>query len=417
MRSASLQSADHFLDILDADMRRSGLPGNLAQIQLCLSSSPDRRVLEDRLVKWSMVEPACRVALERGFGQTRRRMGTVGTRPELCWHRNKDADAVLTSRMHTPMARPVLAPFVLDVIEGPDKTTLGLTWDHLLMDARGGEFLLARLSGRTANDAAVWKSAAPLSCWESIRASRILSPVFRRIGQGVIAPEMFPGPSRLSVSHFVVDEEESDRIALRARKIHPLIGETALLVAGVLRQTHSLCRKTGNTSRGYMIPVPVTRRAPGRSSPILGNPISFVYILADAGQMEDTTPDALARNIAGQFLNALKNRYVEACEKQLDLTGYLPRAAGRLILRRLMQGQLASCFFAHLGRTAFDAIPGFDFFGASVEHVFHQPMVCHPPGLGFFVCRHAAKLHLSVCRTGPESMKLAEQLVRDLLMV
>lgn len=415
MNPARLQGPDHFLDILDHDMRRHGLPGNIAQLQLQLSAPPDPQQLEKRFQAWVSEEPACRVVLRDGLTRTRRVMTSLGIRPEFRRHHNIPAHDVLNWRLNTPIPRPARPPFAIDLIEGPEGTTLGLTWDHLLMDARGGEFLLVRLAGRDKGNAITWKPVSPISGLQRLKATRSLHPVFKRIGQGVAAPEIPNIQPRLNVGHLVFDEEKSKEIASRARQIHPIIGETALLLAGALRRTHARCIEIKNNPPGYMIPVTVSRRSPGSLSPLLGNPISIVYILAQAAQMEDSTPDTLARHVAEQFMDALRNGHVEAIEKQLDLSGYLPRAAGSRFLRHLTQGRMASCFFAHTGRTMFDTFADFDFHGARVEHVFHQPMVCHPPGLGFFTCRHSAKIHLSICSTGQDPMQLGQRLMHDLL--
>jgi len=415
MNPARLQGPDHFLDILDHDMRRHGLPGNIAQLQLRLSAPPDPHQFEERFQAWALEEPACRVVLLDGLTRTRRLMNPLAMRPEFRRHQNIRAHDVLNWRLNTPIPRPAHPPFAIDLIEEPEGTTLGLTWDHLLMDARGGEFLLVRLAGRDKENAITWKPVSHISGLQRLKATRSLHPVFKRIGQGVAAPEMPNIHPRLNVGHLVLDEEESKEIAARGKQIHPIIGETALLLAGALRRTHALCIEVKNNPSGYMIPVTVSRRSPGNLSPLLGNPISLVYILAQTAQMEDTTPENLARHVAEQFLSALRNGHVEAIEKQLDLSGYLPRAAGSRFLRHLTQGRMASCFFAHTGRTTFDTLADFDFHGARVEHVFHQPMICHPPGLGFFACRHSAKLHLSICSIGQEPKQMGRRMMHDLL--
>jgi len=417
MNPARLQGSDHFLDILDHDMRRHGLPGNIAQLQLHLSALPNLHHFEERFQAWVSEEPACRVILLDGLARTRRVMNSSGIHPEFRRHQNINAHDVLNWRLNTPIPRPAHPAFAIDLIEGPEGTTLGLTWDHLLMDARGGEFLLVRFAGRDKENANTWKPISPISGLQRLKATRALHPVFKRIGRGVAAPEMPNIHPQLNVGHLVVDEKESREIADRGKQIHPIIGETALLIAGALRRTHALCIKVKNSPSGYMIPVTVSRRSPGSFSPLLGNPISIVYILAQAAQMEDSTPDTLARHVAQQFMDALRNGHIEAIEKQLDLSGYLPRAAVSRFLRHLTQGKIASCFFAHTGRTMFDTLADFNFHGARVEHVFHQPMVCHPPGLGFFACRHSAKLHLSICSTDQDPKQLGQRMMHDLLLL
>lgn len=411
MTAITLQGPDHFVDLLDLDMRRAGLAGNTVQLQLILDRMPDIAMLEHRVRAWSTTEPVCRVRLRSGFMGTRRQRSRP-RQPEF--HRHEAcAERILADRLRTDLAGPAAPPCVLDLINDGSGAVLALTWHHLLADARGGEYLLARLCGAPPGGA--WPRSDGLRLADRVRAARVLRPVFTHIGQaGVLSPCVPASRPVPTYDCLAVNEEESARIARRGREVHPLIGETALLLAASLRVVHSLCvKKKGGEA--YLIPVPVSRRRSGCTAPELGNPVSFIYITAARADVAALSTPALASKVAGQIVAALSGGLIDACHAQLGLFGFLPRRVGRWMLRSLMRGEIASCFFAHTGQTWFDSEPHRDVFGARIRHVFHRPNICHPPGLGFFISRHAGCVHITAACSFADMPSLASQLVTHAL--
>lgn len=399
------------MDLLDHDMRRAGLAGNTVQLQLVLDSLPDVQALRQRLQSWYAAEPACLFRFQPGIMGSRRIMSRP-RRPEFQQHAGR-AEQILTERLATDLALSASPPFVLDLIDDSGGPVLALTWHHLLADARGGEYLLARLCG--APLAGTWPLSDNSNFAARVRAARVLRPVFTRIGRtGIISPcspSSRPVPQHACLA---VDETVSALIARRGREVHPLIGETALLLAAALRVLHVLCADVpiGET---YLIPVPISRRQSGCTAPELGNPVSFIYITASRADVAALSTPALASRVAQQIVAALTGGLIDACHVQLGLFGYLPRSVGRRILRRLMRGEIASCFFAHTGRTWFDSAQHMEFFGARIRHVFHRPNICHSPGLGFFISRHAGCLHVTAACSFADMSSLASQLVTHAL--
>lgn len=416
MLTTALEGPDHFINIIDHDMRSSGLPGNVVQLHLHLTAPPDRERLEKRLLQWGTTDPSCKAAFINRWGVPTWTLKDQATPPPLHWHTDVSVQECLDRRVHASMTTATPPLMTLDIVENTDSTVAALTWHHLLADAHGGECMLARLAGSTVGEGQPWRDLSCEPFISRLKAARELLPVFDRIRQGGVASVPADNNnSRLRSSYLTMDTAESSALAAKARDIHPLIGETALCLAGALRLTHELCVRSGEQRSGYLIPMPVSLRASGSHTPILGNPLSFVFIYASAAQLEDSTVTDLARFVADEFVDALKNGYIEACSSQLGLFGYIPAWLSSRILRSQMQGPIASCFFAHTGRTVFDTAPDFDFFGAAVHHVFHRPMVSRAPGLGFFICRHGQRVHVTACTTNGSASPLPRQLLTHIL--
>lgn len=404
MTSNVLCGADLFLDVLDFDQRRSGLAGNLVQLILYLESTPERDRLEQRIADWTATEPACRIAISRSLWKLPRwRFLSKPVPPPVNWHRAVDPASILDQRINSPISISRLPAFAIDIIALEDGgAILALTWHHLLTDAHGGEFLLARLAATSSAPTGYLPAADNSSLLSRLKEARRFRPVVRQMAVGgVTSPgrEKPKGPFRLASTFRVIEPEATAVLSKRSRRVHPIFGETALLLAAALRRVNILCRGQDRKYGGYLVPVPVSRRLPGSRSPVLGNPVSFFFIYIKISRIEESDMDAVARDIARSFVEQVRNDLPLAVDASLSLGSHLPKPFYRWLLRRTMQGELASCFFANTGPVSLGESPGghYDFLGVPVTACFHRPMICQPPGVGFFACRYSGCLHLTIC--------------------
>jgi len=404
MTSGVFRGADLFLDVLDFDQRRSGLAGNLVQLILYLESTPEKNRLEQRIADWAATEPACRMALNRSLWKLPRwRFLSKPVLPPVNWHRAVDPAAILDQRINSPISisrRPVFAIDIIALEAGG--AVLALTWHHLLTDAKGGEFLLSRLAGTSPVQTGYLPAADNPPLLSRLKEARRFRPVVKQMATGrVTSPGRgkLKGPFRLASAFRVIEPEATAMLSKRSHRVHPIFGETALLLAAALRRVNILCRGQDRKYGGYLVPVPVSRRLPGNRSPILGNPVSFFFIYIKKSRIEESDMDALARDIARSFVEQVRNDLPLAVDASLSIGSHLPRPFYRWLLRRTMQGELASCFFANTGPVNLGESPGghYDFLGVPVTACFHRPMICQPPGVGFFACRYSGRLYLTIC--------------------
>lgn len=404
MTSDIFRGADLFLDVLDFDQRRSGLAGNVTQFILHLESTPEKDRLEQRIADWVTTEPACRTAINRSLWKLPRwRFLSKPVSPPVNWHRAVDPAAILDQRINSPISISRPPAFAIDIIAlEAGGAILALTWHHLLTDAHGGEFLLSRLAGTSSAQTGYLPAADNSSLLLRLKEARRFRPVVRQMATGgVTSPgkRKLKGPFRLASAFRVIEPEATAMLSKRSHRVHPIFGETALLLAAALRCVNILCRGQGKKYRGYLVPVPISRRLPGNRSPILGNPMSFFFIYIKRSRIEESDMDALAKDIARSFVEQVRNDLPSAVDASLSLGIHFPKPFYRWSLRRTMQGDLASCFFANTGPVNLGKSPGghCDFLGVPVTACFHRPMICQPPGVGFFACRYSGRLYLTIC--------------------
>ena len=404
MTSRVLCGADLFLDLLDFDQRRSGLPGNLVQLILHLESMPGRDIVEQRIAEWVTTEPACRIAIKRSLWRLPRWcLLSKPVMPRVNWHRAVEPTTILDQRINSTIPHSNFPAFAIDIIalEGGG-AVLALTWHHLLTDAHGGEFLLSRLSDPSPTHTGYLPAADNSSLLSRIKKARQFRPAVRQMALGgVTSPGRgkLKGPFRLASTFRVIRSEAMPALSKRSHRVHPIFGETALLLAASLRRINILCQGHDKRCGGYLVPVPVSRRLPGKHTPILGNPVSFFFIYIKKSRIEGYDMDTLARDIACSFVEQARNDFPSAVDAALSLSKHFPKPFYRWLLRRTMQGELASCFFANTGPVNLRKSPGgnYNFLGVPVTACFHRPMVCQPPGVGLFACRYLGRLHLTIC--------------------
>ncbi len=417
-----LGRADIFIDIVDYDQKKAGLSGNIVQLILHLESSPEKSLIEG-VVSQAPGALLCRLFLESPMVGRRRWKLEPGTGSSSDFpfylHNVRDMgcfDGVMDTILNTPVDLTKPPVFRLDLIESEaDKNArLVLTWHHLLSDARGGEMLLRCLAvedkGHAADSAALLHqneaAKRQKGFWENLKEAKGFKPMVRRLKEtGVIAPACSEHVSErplLKSLYHVFDREESRRISERGRSVHPILGETALLLASCFRAVHSVnghgCEDTG----GYVAPVPLSTRSvaqarEGAWSP--GNCVSICFVPVMAEDVERLDTDSLASVVARELREQVASGMPEAAQAAMEVARFFPKALYRWIMRNSMDGQLCSFYFSNTGPVAIGGLEGepFDVCGKRVSACFHRPMVSQPPGTGFFFSLYDSRLHMTTC--------------------
>ena len=310
---------------------------------------------------------------------------------------------------HLDLAHPPV--FRLDVIESDNIFLLCFTWHHLLADARGGEMLfnyLTEASGTLQKPSSI---TAPVQAktpgfLADLSGAARFKPMVRRMAEvGVKSPgsNRTAGNFRLSSLYHTFAEKQNSIFTKRARKIHPVFGETASLMAASLRAVHYLMPENTRYSGGYVIPVPLSRRNTAHETWTPGNRISICFIPVEAEMVEELDFASLAGEIARELREQVSSGLPEAAEAAMRIARFFPKALYRRILRDTMGGEMSSFFFSNTGPVSIGGRTGelFEVAGAQVTSCFHRPMVSHPPGCGFFFSQYGNSLHMTICWIKP----------------
>ena len=276
-----LGRSDIFLDIVDYDQRKSGLPGNVVQFIVHLEQVPDMKVIESAIKK-SQCSRFYGLSLETSLfraGSWRMSSSSVKWQASVRYH-HMSSDIPVSVMLDTIINRPLdlkTPPvFRLDVIDsGRSGSCICLTWHHLLTDARGGEMLFSCLTGAGTHDRE--SHAAPgrgpqkaRSFVATLRLAKQFKPMVRRMKElGVKSPaSALPKNEKpeLRSLYTALSKEKTERFSASARRINPVFGETATLMAVCLRAVHNMMPMEDRLSGGYVVPVPLSTRYVLRTS-------------------------------------------------------------------------------------------------------------------------------------------------------
>ena len=283
----------------------------------------------------------------------------------------------------------------------PDRSFLGMVFDHRLFDARGAEDFLDRLAGFAAGDTAPLprELAHPvrepyLSEWtKKFAAGRNVNRAIRACASA--NPARLPVPERRSglQHHFqTLDEKQSRLLTESAYALGGYLVKMPHMLALVVQAVDRIFAGRGQSPEHYLIPVSIDRRAAGSDSQSLFfNHISFLYFLLPRRDLESM--ESLVQSISRQMYEQTKAGLPGDFEQTMLLTRILPVGVLAAFSQHLFAGNFGTFAFSFLGDTTFRKR---EFLGHRIVNLLHTPRVSTPPGLGIFLNEYAGRINVAV---------------------
>jgi hypothetical protein len=401
-RKRYLSGSDWVINTLDRVMKQATCAGNQSQLVLPLGASPD----PERL----------RLAIDRLLGHFPVLSGTVARDWKLTPYWRIPRRPRLTAALRvTPLTggdlltacthsanRPFPAEsehLAFQLLTEGARSTLVMTFDHRLLDARGAEALLdllrRSLEGAPLPEQPVFASSSELTRWRE----KFLSG--RNVNRRIIAlaketPRALPLPAANDRGYryrlIACGPGESTALTERAWREAGYLMESPFLLAVVTRSMHALHEARGTAGSCYLVPVTVDLR-PGREPlpEIFFNHVSYLFYQLPAASGDDLP--ALISAIKAQMYEQVKSGFPADLARASLLMRIAPLPLLGKLLYLPLEGKMASFAFAHLGRSGF---AGADFMGSPVENLWHLPRVPVPPGIGFFCNSYGGRLNLTM---------------------
>jgi hypothetical protein len=301
-----------------------------------------------------------------------------------------EIDRSLTTELNDGIDPKREAPLRIALIDGepaPAAHLLVLTWFHPLMDARGGENLLAHLDhlDRHAGETP-WGGDPPLFVPEPdarpLRQRGKIAGGSRAYMQALAPlPPISPGAARQPTGRarfrherFVAPPLDAD--ARRAAR------EMSWRLALVGQALAELWRARDLPDIPFLLPISVDLRRKGEAGATFGNLLAFHFARFKPSETRDV--HALARALRRQMADAVRQGQIEANAVAMEFLRYCPRGQMLRALPWTKTGELFSFNFADLGEWP-PALA--ECFGRSVVNAYHLPVVPLPPGIGVFFNR------------------------------
>jgi len=317
------------------------------------------------------------------------RRATLATREQLQQALVTELDAIIDPRREAP-----IRILLLDS-EREAASFLVLTWFHPLMDARGGQNLVAHLDhlDRHAGEAP-WGGTPPAFAPErdprSFRErSRIARGSLKYIRTVASVPPVSPGNGLVPPARTCFRQESfvdsGPTAGQRATR------EITWRLAVVGKAMAELWERKGLAAVPYLLPISVDLRPKGGLGATFGNQLGFHF----ARFLPSDTADVpvLARALRRQMADAVRDGQIDANAVSLEFLHYRPLSMMLRVLPWTAGGELFSFNCADLA----DWPPALEkCFGRRVLNAYHVPVVPPRPGIGVFFNRCESRNNLVV---------------------
>jgi hypothetical protein len=305
-------------------------------------------------------------------------------------------ERALTTELNTaiePRREAPLRILILDVTDdrAQASSVLVLTWFHPLMDAHGGQNLLAHLNH--VDGGMAWDGVASSLC--SAESRRSLKDRCRIAGRSLtylrtvapvppvsLAATLIPPGRACFMRESFVDPDAGDQRATR---------ELFWRLALVGKAMAELWGRRGLPDVPFLVPVSVDQRPKGAPGPTFGSRLGFYFARFQPSDTGDVP--RLARALRLQMAEVLRAGYIEANDAGMEFLHYLPLSTMLRVMPWTASGELFSFNCADLAEWP-PALA--QCFGRRIVNAYHIPVVPPRPGLGVFFNRYGSRNNLVV---------------------
>ena len=410
---AGLTGADCFILALDRMMQRRGQHGLSGQTHLLLDNMPDLDSLREGAARLCAehplldayvrrnpftLEPSWRIEHNRkstlpvklwresGSGQyPGLEAASVGSAHEL-------AEKILNGTLDKQIG---LRNLRLDlVLMRTGGSLLLLTWNHLLFDGKGAEFLASALlsatTGQSKPPARISRigTAKPLSLSQQIKKTRpVLDRFFNLVSnkyQSLSGPRANAGQLHYKLLQFT--REETENIHERATSLAGLY-TVSFYIACAARAHRMAFLSRGQDPSHYVVSIPVQIRRKGGQNDPFQNCVTILFFCLQKEELESL--DTAVASAQKQFEEMTRSELGQAFGIVLSLMRRIPPRPYMKFLESQFAGEVTSFFHSSTGNFA---LVSEEVCGARVLDAYHVPSVSAPPGSGLFFSEYSGRI-------------------------
>lgn len=301
---------------------------------------------------------------------------------------------------------------------GPERSYLGMHFDHRLFDAFGAEAFLELIQRtHTGEESDILEQIslvedAHLDHWGCrFLGGRAVNQLQVQLSDGGVTafptPPLIP-PLSTQFNLTTFSKAESELLVERAFGDAGYFMLLPSLLAGVVMAMDRLARQRRCAEGHYVIPVSVVDHTPQEVwEKLFFNHVSFLLFQVPVELAQDRS--SLIDFFRSRLYEHIKNGTSEDIYHASMLTRIVPLPFMRLLAKIPMGGQIGTSYFACLKESAYTSS---EFMGVEVENLIHTPHVPPPPGIGVFLNRFRGRFNLVLSHLeGVFSSEEAEELI------
>lgn len=421
-----LSGADCFHLVLDKHAKKHGAGGNVMRKVFYFNRTLEREKIHHILRTSPVIYWLCNIKLvQPGFFRL------------PYWHYEDRGNEIILREHETAIAQEIPqailnrdiqaeAPRFIeaDLVYYPSGgCAFVLSWNHILLDAKGSTLLfdhLNQLSENRSTDTVLYfpgneKKTGIVSHIRNMYKvkhfiQRSARPGIRSVAQR--GTRSNNGTTQTRIISFT--PEETQTINQNAVKAGSRFGATLYLVACCSNVIHRLNRQRNNAG-DLWIPVPYDGRLRGAVGPLVSNHVSFLFYRIPQ-QVLNSIPDMVSC-LRTQMNDQIKQEIPKKYNQLLNMMRHLPLWFYYFLISNTNRGGFASFLYTSTGDNFNDLR---SLFGESIEKISMIPALTFPPGLSFVFLKHGDTLHLNIAYSpaviNEQELALLEQQLKQLIL-
>lgn len=421
-----LSGADCFHLVLDKHAKKHGAGGNVMRKIFYFNNALSFKKIEAILKSSAVIYWLCNIKLKHGtiINPPYWLYTDAGNEIILLEHQaanENEIPEIILSRDITVESKSFIEA---DLVYYPSGTcAFVLSWNHILLDAKGTTLLfehLNHLSDKIPQNAKLFFPAKEKK-YNFIQQIKNMYKVksFVQVSakppvSSVAMSAVKSGDGKTCTKNISFNADETKKIHDNALKAGSRFGPTLYLVACCSHVIH-LLNKQRNKAGDLWMPVPYDGRLRGAVGPLISNCVSFLFYRIPKTELTDVpqTVKCLSKQMTEQIKDGIPQKY----SIFLNLMRHAPLWLYYFLIYHTNKGVFASFLYTSTGDNFNDLK---SLFGESIKNINMIPALTYPPGLTFVFLKHHNSFNINIAYS-PEiinnnELVLIEEKIKEILL-
>jgi hypothetical protein len=425
-RKIHLSGADCFHLVLDKHAKKHEAGGNVMRKIFYFEHALSLEKIEDILKSSPVIYWLCNIKLVPGslfkipYWQYKDNSNEIIIREHHDTSEDNIPEIILARDINIDAERFIEA----DIVHYPSGgCAFVLSWNHILLDAKGTTLLfdhLNHLTDKTPQDFNIFfpaKEKRP----NIIKYILNMYKVKKFVQTSAKKPVSSVGDKNTKTSegstHYKnirFNSDETKRILENAFKTGSRFGPTLFFIACCSYVTHIL-NKQRNKEGDLWLPVPYDGRLRGAIGPLISNCVAFLFYRIRQSELDNVT--AIVKSLSKQMTAQIKMGMPQRYTMFLNMMRHIPVWLYYFIISRTGEGAIASFLYTSTGDNFNDLK---SLFGEPLRDISLIPALTFPPGLTFVFLKHDDDLNVNIAWSpdiiNDDDLQLIEQEIKQTLL-
>jgi len=421
----TLSGADCFHLVLDKHAKKHGAGGNVMRKIFHFGKPLNFDRIESILKSSAVIHWLCNIKLKHG---------TLITPP--CWvyaeqgreiillehhadNENEIPENILSRNITVKSLRFIEA----DLVYYPSGAcAFILSWNHILLDAKGTTLLFEHLNQLSENKSQKLDVLFPAKekkhgfvahIRNMFQVEKFVKISAKPPVSSVAFSAAKSGDGKTCTKIISFNTHETKKIHENALKSGSRFGPTLYLVACCSHVIHNLNQQR-NKAGDLWIPVPYDGRLRGAEGPLISNSVSFLFYRVPGTELNTVTQTV--KCLSRQMTEQIKERIPHKYSMFLNMMRHAPLWLYYFLIYHTNKGVFASFLYTSTGDNFNDLK---SLFGEPIKNINMIPALTYPPGLTFVFLKHDEALNLNIAYSpdiiNNNELVLIEEKIKEIL--